>query len=258
MAAAAEVYGRTLNRAATEHRAPEQMTPPRRRRKRELDELTGVLATAVAAGTPAARDDVSEECKRLLEVVRQKCPGLLDVPALRPGEVGPEVPLDREAGASLFRLVARQIVGVGDAVPAGEGVVVWTQGNDELAVVIDKVSLETAEGAIAVDIPVSCDEVGSTVVRVRFALGSDARPAGLIATTDERPFGPPAIIDVWGDALASFAVADRAAASTNIADATGRDCRRRGSHSGRAAGTPKRDRGAHDGAPPVRSAAQPS
>lgn len=223
MAAAAEVYGRTLNRAATEHRAPEQMTPPRRRRKRELDELTGVLATAVAAGTPAARDDVSEECKRLLEVVRQKCPGLLDVPALRPGEVGPEVPLDREAGASLFRLVARQIVGVGDAVPAGEGVVVWTQGNDELAVVIDKVSLETAEGAIAVDIPVSCDEVGSTVVRVRFALGSDARPAGLIATTDERPFGPPEIIDVWGEALTAFAWQIVLTATTKLADATGRD-----------------------------------
>ncbi len=197
--------------------AAAQLMPPRRVRPSELPPLAGAIS--VAAGD---RDPVSEECRRLLELLRARCPGLLSDRPFPAGEVGPEIPLDQERGSGVYRLVARQLAWLSDARP-GDGTVVWARGDDELAVEVDRVSVTTAEGAVAVDIPVRCDEVGEATVRVRFALGSDARPAGLLATTDERPFGPPEIVDVWGEALTAFAWQIVLTTAAKLADATGRD-----------------------------------
>src|SRR5262249_29401648 len=70
---------------------------------------------------------------------------------------------------------------------------------------------------------VRCDQVGQATVRVRFALGSDDLPAGLVCTTDQRPFGPAPVVDVWGEALTAFAWQIVLTTAAKLADATGRD-----------------------------------
>jgi hypothetical protein len=192
----------------------------RKRAPAQLPELSRAVADAVTA---RAADPVSDECRRLLVLLRERCPGLVPTVPLTPGQVGPEVPLGKDAGAALYRLVARQIAGLA-AQPAGvEAVIVWTQGDDELAVLVDAVTVTTAQGAVAVDIPVRCDQIGRTSVRVRFALGSDSRPAGLLAATDQRPLGPPEIVDLWGEALTAFAWHIVLTTAGKLADASGRD-----------------------------------
>jgi hypothetical protein len=142
---------------------------------------------------------------------------------LSAGQVGPEVPLGRERGAALCRLVAREVAGLADEPGGDGGVVVWTQGDDELAVAVDEVGVATAEGAITVSVPVRCDEVGEVTVLVRFAVGSEARPGGMVASTDERPLGPHEVIDVWGEALTAFAWQLVLGTAARMADAAGRD-----------------------------------
>ena len=190
---------------------------PRRAGQRELPALTRTLTETVAA----REDRVSEECTRLLKLLRERCPGLFPS-QLNPGEVGPEIPLDREAVARLYRLVGRQVLGLSADGPS-DATVVWARGDSELAVLVDEIDVTPAPGAIAVDIPVRCDQVGQTNVRVRFAVGSDERPAGLVAATDERPFGPAEVIDVWGEELTAFAWQIVLTAANKLADATGRD-----------------------------------
>jgi hypothetical protein len=196
------------------------------------DRPTATVATVSDAvgevlGSAAERrgdDAISAECQRLLEALRKQCPDVvLPGKPLPAGEVGPEIPIDRERGAALYRLVARRVAGLDPARPDAPGIVIWTQDADELAVFVDQVSVTTADGAIAVDLPVRCDETGDAEVRVRFAVGSERRPAGVLATTDERPFGPPEIVDVWGEALTSFAWQVVLRSSTGVADAAGRD-----------------------------------
>jgi hypothetical protein len=179
------------------------------------------LSRALAETVARAADPVNDECKRLVTLLRERCPGVLPAAPLPSGQLGAEIPLDRENGGVVFRLVARQVSGLAES--DRSAVVVWTQGDDELAVLVDEVSVTTAPGALAVEIPVRCDEVGATKVRVRFALGSDERPAGLVAATDDRPFGPPEVVDVWGEALTAFAWQIVLTTATKVADASGRD-----------------------------------
>jgi hypothetical protein len=185
-----------------------------------LPALTRAVSEAVLAGT---LDPVDDECRRLVILVRERCPGLVPTAPLTAGQVGPEIPLDAKAGAVLYRLVAREVAGLPTEQSSQDATVVWAQGDDELAVLVDRVSVTTAQGAVAVDVPVRCDQVGETSVRVRFALGSDARPAGVVAATDQRPFGPPAVVDVWGEAATVFAWQIVLGTAARIADATGRD-----------------------------------
>jgi hypothetical protein len=196
--------------------------PGRRRAQRELPALTRAVSDAVTAATATA-DPAGAECQKLLILLRERCPGLVPTAPLPPGQVGPEIPLEQEAGTAMVRLVARQISGLPPAQPGEQEIVVWTHGNDELAVLADQVSVTTAPGALAVDVPVLCDQAGQVTVRVRFALGSDDRPAGLVCTTDERPFGPAAVVDVWGEALTAFAWQIVLTTAAKLADATGRD-----------------------------------
>jgi hypothetical protein len=151
-----------------------------------LPALTRAVSEAVLAGT---LDPVDDECRRLVILVRERCPGLVPTAPLTAGQVGPEIPLDAKAGAVLYRLVAREVAGLPTEQSSQDATVVWAQGDDELAVLVDRVSVTTAQGAVAVDVPVRCDQVGETSVRVRFALGSDARPAAVRAACGGRRVG---------------------------------------------------------------------
>jgi hypothetical protein len=165
------------------------------------------------------------ECQRLLQALKKRCPDLFvgeDKP-LPAGALGPEIPVGPDQATPLFRTIGRLIAGLPTEQPDDPGVVVWTQGEDELAVHVAEMEVVTAEGAVAIYIPVRCDQTGVTKVVVRFAVGSEKRPAGMLASTDERPFGLSEVVDVWGDALVSYAWQMITAASARLADATGRD-----------------------------------
>jgi hypothetical protein len=185
----------------------------------ELPALTGGIVEAVEA---ARVDAVGAECQKLLATLRARCPELALDRRLTAGQVGPEVPLDPERGPPLYRLVARQAAGL-PAEGTDAGVVVWSRGDDELAVLVNEVEVTTAEGAIAVAVPVRCDQVGQATVEVRFAVGSEARPSGMVASAAERPLGPPEVVDVWGEALTAFAWQVVLSTAARLADATGRD-----------------------------------
>jgi hypothetical protein len=195
---------------------------PRRSRVRDVPPITKALAQAVAvpSGSAGAAD---AECRKLLASLRARCPGLLPAQQLTPGQVGPEIPLETRAGVNLLVLVARELVGLATDKQDAPSMVVLTKGADELAIDLAKISVTTAPGAIGIALPVRCDQTGEALVRVRFALGSDARPAGMLASTDERPFGPPAIVDAWGEALTAFAWQMLLTVTTKLAGAAGQD-----------------------------------
>jgi hypothetical protein len=178
---------------------------------------------------PGSPDEqaADEECQRLLALIKQRCPGLFPggeagkpLPA---GALGPELPLNVDETVQACRVVGRLVTGLPTVNRDDPGVVVWSLGEDELAVFVAQIDVETQDGAIAVVIPVACDQTGQQKVVVRFAVGSAKRPAGMLAATDHRPFGPVEIVDVWGDALVSFAWQVVTGVSARLASATNRD-----------------------------------
>jgi hypothetical protein len=167
-------------------------------------------------GRPGRRGDppVSEECQRLLKQIRDRCPGLIPADPLPFGTVGPELTFKRD---DFQRLVAAA------ANSDQRGVAVWTKDESELVVFTGKVALQLAVGLVLITIPVQCVEAGSAQVQVPFAVGDEKRPAGMFAATEERPRGPAAIVDVWGDALVAFAWKILLTAASGIAAAAGTD-----------------------------------
>lgn len=184
------------------------------------------MATRPRPGSPDEQA-ADEECRRLLALIKQRCPGLFPggqagqpLPA---GTLGPELPLNADETVQACRAVGRLVAGLPTVNRDDPGIVVWSLGEDELAVFVTQIEVETQDGAVAIVIPVACDQTGPQKVVVRFAVGSAKRPAGLLAATDQRPFGPVEIVDVWGDALVSFAWQVVTGVSVRLASATNRD-----------------------------------
>ena len=130
-----------------------------------------------------AADPITAECQELLLALKDRCPGVLSPDPLPPGGLGPLLPVPPDQADQLYRLMARQLSGLPDvqtdpASPPAPGIVVWSRGDDELGIVVEKIATRLADGVIAVDIPVVCDEIGDGMVRVRFAVGRKDRPAG--------------------------------------------------------------------------------
>ena len=178
---------------------------------------------------PGSPDEpaVDEECRRLLALIKKRCPDLFPGgeagKPLPPGALGPELPLTVDETVQAYRLVGRLVAGLPTGNSDDPGVVVWRLGEDELAVFVAQIDVQTQDGAIGVVIPVACDQTGEQNMVVRFAVGSAERPAGMLAATDHRPFGPAEIVDVWGDALVSFAWQVVVGVSARLANATNRD-----------------------------------
>ena len=133
----------------------------------------------------AGRDRVSDECARLLKQLQTRCPGVLPDKPLEPGAVGPEIPLSRDELQKLASVAAVTAAGLPTGTDAGQ--VVWSQGGNELLVMLAKVAVHVDHGIALVDIPVSCDQAAEGHVTVAFAVGDDRRPAGMLAVTEDRP-----------------------------------------------------------------------
>ncbi len=103
--------------------------------------------------------------------------------------------------------------------------VVWVEGDSELAVEIGAVKIAIGNGRVDLGLPVRCDQTGPTDVMVTFAVGRPGRPAGVYASTLRRPIGPTLVIDTWGDALVAFAWQILLTLVAQLAGAVGKDSR---------------------------------
>lgn len=102
--------------------------------------------------------------------------------------------------------------------------VVLTSGRSELLVHTRAVGLSAAAGLIIVGLPVSCDQVQSgESVQVKFGVGTEEAPAGLVMTTFDRPSGPEVIVDGWGGELTAFAWAAIVHMAQSLCAAAGSD-----------------------------------
>jgi hypothetical protein len=168
-------------------------------------------------------DGPREVVRELTRLVRD---GLLDRPrlAMEPGDRLEPVPIRGEAVAVLTAQAARRALGAAEA-RRRVTEVIWSDAGDELAVDPAGVATTTTTGAIALAIPVRCDQTGPATVEVTFVVGSTDRPAGLHAATPERPRGPAVIVDRWADALIAFAWSTLLELAESVTGAMGRDAR---------------------------------
>jgi hypothetical protein len=139
------------------------------------------------------------------------------------GDVSHPVIVESGQASELLRIAARRAVGL--LRPTKRTEVVWVDGDSELAVSLTDLHVKIDTGLILVAIPVRCDQTGSALVEVFFAVGSPDDPAGLYASTFRRPNGPPLIVGAWGQALVAFAWQCVLGMVSGIAGATGKDDR---------------------------------
>lgn len=142
-----------------------------------------------------------------------------------PGHLADWLRLPTADALKLLRAVARLVADL----PTGtDQDVVWTAGTDELLVHTGDLELELTPGVVTVGIPVGCDQVrGTQTVQVPLAVGTTTRPRGLVMATYAVPAGPPAITDVWADALTAFAWEALLTLSQHVAARAGKDRRGR-------------------------------
>lgn len=152
-----------------------------------------------------SRPDPDEEqrrrrCERLLAQLRRQCPDLLPTGTSppRPGELASAVELGRDALDALLREALT---------PApDETLVVWRDGDSEVLLHAGRTRVAMREGIVAVALLLECEETGGPVeVVVPFGVGSEERPAGMIAATERRPRGPAVLIDRWGEPIIATA-----------------------------------------------------
>lgn len=166
---------------------------------------------------------LSDECRRLLSQLRQRCPDALPAEPVTAGTVVPAIHITPDQALKLFPPAAAVAAGIDRFARSSRQPVKWREGDCELIVLPFDVSVRTADGVIAVSIPVFTDQTDKSMVHVSFVVGDPKRPAGLVAATDSRPTGPAAIVDTWGDALVAFAWHVVIEVATTIAGEVGRD-----------------------------------
>lgn len=176
--------------------------------RQQAREAVRARVMRAAAGPPP------EQCKRLLAELRKNCPGLIPPDPLGAGQVGPEIPVDPRAAASLVQAALR---------PTRGEALLLRDGDNELLVEVAKIELRFGDGIVIVAIPVRCDQVRRAIVQVPFAVGSSKRRAGLIAATESAPRGPLVVTEIWGEALTALAWQALLGVSAALAAEAGRD-----------------------------------
>lgn len=106
--------------------------------------------------------------------------------------------------------------------------VVWVRGSDELLVMLDQIQLTCAPGFVTIRMVVQCDEVRDAQrVDIAFAVGSKARPTGLVMSTFDRVQGPAVITNTWSAAITAFAWEALLTTATQLAAGIGKDASKR-------------------------------
>jgi hypothetical protein len=146
---------------------------------------------------------IRQLCRRLLWRLLHEKRAVQPSQPLKPGQTGAEVALNRSELSRLVRTAALNFVAPDEDKRRSDRVI-WRDHDSELLVYLSRVIARTQPGAVLIDVPVHCDQVGDAMVHMAFAVGNERRPAGMIAATESKPRGPAAVVDVWGDALLAF------------------------------------------------------
>lgn len=143
-----------------------------------------------------------------------------------PGTVSPElIRVPERDAARVLLAVIRLVADIRADQPPN---VVWTLGNDELQVVLDKTRLSCAPGLVTIGLTVQCDEVrGAQRMDVGFAVGRPDRPTGLVMSTFDRVQGNSIIASTWSESLTAFAWEALIAMAEQLAGGMGKDSRGR-------------------------------
>jgi hypothetical protein len=222
---------------------PPGRKPQTKRKKTATARKTGRLrgkgarAPQAESGAGKGRQDkqppeaaLERECRKLIALVRERCPGLLPSDPVPAGEVAAPLQVrSREVGA-LVTVAARQSVldAIGAPIPSDPNAlpssVLWQEGPDALMIDVGRIDVRVDAGLVTVAIPVACDQLprGRAVVEVDFVVGTPERPAGLLAAATE-PRGPRVIIRRWAEPLTALAWQSVLGAIGGVAAAAGID-----------------------------------
>ena len=147
------------------------------------------------------------------------------MPRLAEGAVSQEVHLAPDVASQLMRVAALRAAGLYR--PTKRTEILWVEGGRELAIGVAALEVETADGLLAIRLPVRCDQLDGQSERpevmVVFAVGTHDRPAGLYAATHRRPLGPAFVVDAWGDQLVAYAWQCILGLVSGLAGAVGKD-----------------------------------
>jgi hypothetical protein len=168
-----------------------------------------------------ADEHVPVEFERYVAAQRRTGAFVGPIVAMRPGDLIDPIRVPVADANRLAIVAARHSSGLPRAGRTNEAV--WQSGDSELVVGIGAVQVQTADGVIAVTIPVRCDQTGPAEVHVSFAVGNADQPTGLYAATQRRPQGPDVVTDSWGEALVAYAWQVVLQLANGLAGATGRD-----------------------------------
>lgn len=93
---------------------------------------------------------------------------------------------------------AKAASGASRRAPARVGAVLWDDGDSQVAVHLDRVSVKVMKRFIVVALEMETEQTGRAPLIVTFALGTTQGKAGLLAVTDELPRGHPLLAARWG------------------------------------------------------------
>ncbi len=178
----------------------------------------------------AERSNLDAACRAHLAFIRKNCPGLLPDGPVDPGGSIEPIPVDPKQATTLVRTaVARAAGGGRPGRPGSEAdAVVWTHCADSVLVLLDSVTVTTADGLVTVGLDVACDEAASAAgdlrshVDIDLVVGTAERPTGLLAAAPV-PRGPAVVVDRWQDALVALAWQGLLDAAAGLSAAAGRD-----------------------------------
>lgn len=140
-------------------------------------------------------DDLDRYCRKLLDELERRCPGLLPTGPLPAGEVTEPIEIKQP---DLERLILRA-VGVSDKRKRNQ--VIWEQAGSELLVHLKETRIAVLDGMVLLGLTVETVETKRVEVTVPFAVGRPDHLAGMVVTTEAQPRGPSVIVDGWGEAL---------------------------------------------------------
>jgi hypothetical protein len=143
---------------------------------------------------------------------------------LTPGTVGSDRTVGAQQLAAVVSSAAVSAAGLDlAATPNPPPPILWDNGSSRLIVALAGVTATLGTGLIELTIPVSCDQVLQATVTVTFVTGAPDAPSGGVATTEDHPRGPAAVVEIWHEALIAFAWHTVLLATAALAAAVGTD-----------------------------------